>query len=243
MISILKKEINLFFSSMIGYIILIVFLLAAGLFIWVFPDTGILDQGYANLDPLFVMAPWFFIFLIPAITMRLFAEEFKTGTIELLATKPLTDLQIVLGKYFASLILVLIALLPTLLYYYTILQLGSPVGNLDVGATWGSYIGLIMLSAGFVAIGLFASSLTDNQVVAFVVGLFLCFFCYIGFDYLSSIGIFIGTFDTFILNLGINEHYNSISRGVVDTRDIIYFLSLILVFLLVTKTVVESRKW
>lgn len=243
MLSIFKKEINLFFSSLIGYIAIAVFLLATGLFLWVFPDTNLLDFGYSNLDGFFGMAPWVFMFLIPAITMRSFSEEIKSGTIELLSTKPLTDLQIILGKYFAALSIVLLSLLPTLIYFYTVWTLGSPVGNIDTGATWGSYIGLLMLGAVFVAIGIFASSVTDNQIIAFIAGMFLCFFFYIAFDYLSKIGIFIGKIDDIIQLIGINAHYVFISKGVLDTRDVIYFLTIIIAFILLTKTVLQSKKW
>ncbi len=243
MLSLLKKEIRSFLSSLIGYIVIIVFLLLVGLFIWVFP-TGfsILNQGYATLEPLFTLAPWVFMFLIPAITMRSFSEEKRTGTIELLLTKPLTDLQIILSKFLAGLLLVLFSLIPTLIYFGSVYFLGDPVGNIDLGGTWGSYIGLVFLSAGFVSIGLFASAISENQVVAFIIAVFLSFFFYIGFDALGSFDLF-GTFDSLILNLGINEHYLSVSRGVLDTRDLLYFISLSLVFILMTKTVLESRKW
>jgi len=243
MYSIFLKEINHFFSSLIGYISLGVYLIISGLFLWVFPDTNILDYGFASLDTLFFMSPWFFMFLIPAITMRSFADEFKSGTIELLATKPLSDMQIILGKFFAAVVLVLFALLPTLIYYYSIYQLGSTPGNIDTGATWGSYIGLLFLGASFVAIGIFASSLTDNQIVAFIIGVFLSFFCFLGFEYISSLPIFFGFVDNIVLSLGINAHYESISRGVIDTRDILYFISLIIVFLLLSKIVLANRKW
>ncbi len=225
-----------------GYISIGVFLLITGLFLWVFPDTNVLSFGYASLDSFFGMVPWIFLFLIPAITMRSFSEEIKTGTIELLATRPVTDLQIVLGKYLAALVLVLFSLLPTLLYFYTVYALSGEPG-IDTGATWGSYIGVFMLGACFLSIGLFASSLTSNQIVAFIVGVFLCFIFYMGFEYISRLPIFFGGLDNLLQMLGINFHYNSISRGVVDSRDILYFLSLIAAFLLMTKTVLESRKW
>lgn len=243
MLSIFKKEINSFFSSLIGYITIGVFLIASGLFIWVFPETSVLDYGYANLDSLFVMAPWFFIFLIPAITMRSFSEEYKSGTIELLATKPIKDIEIILGKYLATFVLVLFSIIPTFIYFYTVYELGSPKGNIDTGATWGSYIGLIMMGGAYVAIGVFASSLTDNQIIAFILGLFFCFFFYIGFDYLSEISSFVGKFDNILLSMGIADHYNSISRGVLDTKDVLYFLSVIVIFILSTKMVLQSRKW
>lgn len=205
-------------------------------------DSNVLDNGYANIDPLFTIAPWLFLFLIPAITMRSFADEKRAGTIELLLTRPLTDLQIILAKYFAGFLLVLFALLPTLIYYYSVHQLGSPVGNIDTGGMWGSYIGLLFLGAAFVSIGIFASSISENQVVSFIIALFLCFFIYTGFDFISSFSLF-GKVDNLIISLGINSHYISMSRGVIDTRDVIYFISLIAIFVLGTRTVLESRKW
>jgi ABC-2 type transport system permease protein len=243
MLSLLKKEISSFLSSLIGYIVIIVFLLAISLYMWVFPgESNILESGYSNIDTLFVIAPWVFMFLVPAITMRSFADEKKSGTIELLLTYPLTDMQIILAKYLAGFILVLFSLLPTLLFYYTVHNLGNPPGNIDTGGMWGSYIGLLFLASGFVAIGIFSSSLTDNQIVAFIISLFISFLAYLGFESLSSLFSF-GGIDNLILQLGINTHYVSLSRGVIDSRDVIYFLSLITIFLLMTRTVLESRKW
>ncbi len=243
MFTLLKKEIRSFLSSLIGYITIIVFLLVIGLFMWVLKtDSNVLDNGYSNIDPLFIIAPWVFLFLIPAITMRSFADEKKAGTIELLLTRPLTDLQIILAKYFAGFILVLFSLIPTLIYYYSVHRLGNPVGNIDSGGTWGSYIGLLFLGAAFVSIGIFASAITDNQVVSFILALFLCFMVYTGFDYISSFDLF-GKIDNVIIALGINSHYVSMSRGVIDTRDVLYFVSLIVLFILGTRTVLESRKW
>lgn len=243
MLTIFFKEINVFFSSLVGYIAMVVFLLITSLFLWIFPDTSILAYGFANLDYLFIIAPWVLMFLIPAITMRSFAEEIRSGTIEILATKPVKEIHIILGKYLAALFLVVFALLPTLLYYYTVYALGAPVGNLDSGAIWGSYIGLVLLSASFVAIGIFASALTNNQIVAFLLAVFLCFFCYTAFDYLSQLQVFYAKIDYFIELLGIHAHYLSISRGVVDTRDLVYFGSFITLFILFTTTILESRKW
>ena len=243
MLTLFKKEIRAFLSSLIGYIAISVFLLLAGLFLWILPSGyNLLSNGYAGLDSLFSLAPWVFLFLIPAITMRSFADEKKAGTIEFLLTKPLTDLQIILAKYLAGLTLVLFSLLPTLIYYYSIYRLGNPIGNIDSGGTWGSYIGLFFLAAAFASIGIFASSLSDNQIVAFILAVFLCFFCYIGFEYISMLDLF-GKVDEFILSLGINDHYMSMSRGVIDTRDMVYYLSLIAIFILMTKTKLESRKW
>ena len=243
MITLLKKEINDFLSSLIGYIVITIFLITMGMFMWVFPgDSNILDNGYANINTLFIMGPWVFMFLVPAVTMRLFAEEKRLGTIELLFTQPISDMSIILAKYFAGLFLVVFSLLPTLVYFGTVYYLGNPIGNMDIGGMWGSYIGLLFLGAGFVAIGIFCSSITDNQIISFVIAIFLCFFCYTGFDSISALSEF-GGLDDVILNLGIQEHYLSMSRGVLDTRDILYFLSLISVFLLLTKTVLDSRKW
>jgi ABC-2 type transport system permease protein len=243
MYTLFLREINNFFNNLIGYISIAVFLVINSLFLWVFPlDTNILQTGYANIDGLFSMAPFVFLFLIPAITMRFFADENKSGTIEILLTKPLTDTRIVLAKYFAAFVLVVFSLLPTLIYVATVYNLGFPLGNMDMGATWGSYLGLLFLGAGFVAIGLFASSLTDNQIVSFIVSIFLCGFAYIGFEFIYSLDMF-GNFDLFIRNLGIYAHYTSISRGVVDSRDVLYFISLIVIFLLLTKVKLESRKW
>lgn len=242
MIAIFRKELTTFFSSLIGYIAIAVFLVLMALIMWVFPNN-VLDNGYASPDLLFDNAPLVFMLLIPAVTMRMFSEEKRAGTLELLATRPVSEWKIVMGKFLAAVCLVIFALLPTLIYYFTIYQLGSPAGNLDAGATWGSYIGLILLSASFVSIGLFASSITDNQIVAFILAAFLCFIAFLSFDALSALGLFEGKADVFIQSIGIQYHYDSISRGVVDSRDVLYFFSLMLVFVLCTKTALESRKW
>lgn len=244
MISLLFKEISSFLNSVIGYLVIMVFLITISLFIWVFPDTNfsILEAGYANLDPLFIITPWVYMFLVPAVTMRLFSEERKTGTIELLLTRPLTELQIVLAKYFAGVLLVIISLLPTLIYYFSVRQLSVPVGNVDSGSIWGSYLGLLFLGAGFVSIGVFSSSITDNQVVAFIISLFLCYFFYAGLESISRL-MGSGAAANIIYLTGINAHYISMSRGVIDTRDVIYFVSLISLFIMLTRTVLESRKW
>jgi ABC-2 type transport system permease protein len=242
MYSILKKEIRSFLSSLIAYVVMIVFLIAVGLFMWILPDYNVFDMGYANMETLFSMAPFVFIFLISAITMRSFSEEKKTGTIEILTTKPLSDVQIILGKYLAGVVLVLFALLPTLIYFYTVYQLGATKGNIDMGATWGSYLGLFLLASCFVAIGIFASAIADNQIVAFIISMFLCYCFYSVFDLLANFNL-LGTYDSVVASLGINAHYLSISRGVIDSRDILYFLSLITGFLWATKTVFGSRKW
>ena len=242
MYTLLKKEIRTFLSSLIGYIVICVFLLLLGLFMWVLQmDSNVLDNGFASIDPLFAIGPWVFLFLIPAITMRSFSDEKKTGTIELLLTRPLTDLQIILAKYFAGLTLVIFSLVPTYIYYYTVQKLSLPPG-IDVGGTWGSYIGLLFLAGAFVSIGTFASSVTENQVVSFIIAVFLCFTFYMGFEYLSKMPFLSGV-DDLILWLGINDHYISMSRGVLDTRDMIYFISVIALFVTLTKMVLERRKW
>lgn len=242
MFIILKKEISSFLSSLIAYITITVFLVVVGLFMWIFPDTSVLEYGFSNMDTLFYIGPWVFMFLIPAITMRSFSEEKKSGTLELLTTKPITDLQIILGKYFAGLSLVLFSLLPTIIYYISIYQLGVSKGNIDSGAVIGSYIGLLLLGGAFVSIGIFASTLSDNQIVSFTIAVFMTFICFNGFDSISKLAL-LGKFDNFISSLGINAHYQSISRGVLDTRDLFYFLSFITLFILLTKTKLESRKW
>ena len=243
MLSIFRKEINTFFSSLIGYFVIGVFLIILGLMMFVFPDTSLLHYNYATLDQLFDLAPMIFLFLIPAITMRSFAEEIQNGTIELLATKPVKEINIILGKFFACWLLAAFAILPTVLYYYTVYQLGSPKGNLDGGAILGSYLGLLLLAGVFVAIGLFASAITNNQIVAFILATFLCFIFYSGFWYLSKLPIFVGKVDDVVQMLGIDYHYNSISRGVLDSRDIIYFLSVISFFVMLNLLSLERRKW
>lgn len=244
MLALLRKEINSFLNSLIGYIVIIVFLVIISLFLWIFPGEGfnITEAGYANLDPLFALTPWVYMLLVPAVTMRLFSEEKKTGTIELLLTRPLSELQVVTAKYLAGLILVIFSLLPTLIYYISVHQLALPAGNVDSGAIWGSYAGLVFLAAAFVSTGVFASSLADNQVVAFIISLFLCLFFYKGFESIAALAGS-GKASSLLFNLGINAHYLSMSRGVIDSRDVIYFLSIIFIFLFLTRTVLESRKW
>jgi ABC-2 type transport system permease protein len=243
MYALFTKEIKGFLNSLIGYVVMTVFLVILSLFMWVFPgENNLLDAGYANMDTLFAMAPWVFMFLIPAITMRAFADEKKLGTLELLVTKPLSELKIVLAKFWAGVVLVIVALLPTLVYYYSVHHLGFPKGNLDAGATWGSYIGLVLLSVGFVAIGIFASAITDNQIISFLVALLLCFIVYIGLDYVAELLVDIHL-DGLFYALSINQHYLSLSRGVIDTRDVIYFVSLAAVFILLACLTLEGRKW
>jgi ABC-2 type transport system permease protein len=243
MLTLFKKEINGFLNSLIGYIVMIVFLLMTGLFLWVFPlEFNVLDFGFAGLDGLFLIAPFVFLFLIPAITMRSFAEEKKSGTLELLMTQPLSDLQVILAKYAAGVVLVMISLLPTLVYYFSVYQLGLPPGNLDTGSIWGSYIGLFFLGASFVAVGIFASSITDNQIVSFILAVFISFILYMGFEFVYSF-LVSGKAGLIIQSLGLNAHYTSMSRGVIDTRDLVYFISVTAIFILMTRLSLESRKW
>ncbi|MBR9846962.1 MAG: gliding motility-associated ABC transporter permease subunit GldF [Algicola sp.] len=233
MFAILKKEINSFFASPIGYLVIAVFLLLNGLFLWLFKgEFNILDNGFADLSSFFLLAPWILIFLVPAVTMRSFADEKKQGTLELLLTKPISYFNIVFGKYLGALILIVMALIPTLLYVYTISKLGNPEGNLDIGSIMGSYFGLLFLVAAYTAIGLFASSLTDNQIVAFISAVFICFFFYFGFEGLSNYNLFGDAF--YIEKLGMESHFKSMSRGVLDTKDIIYFLSVTALFITLT---------
>lgn len=237
MIAILKKEINTFFASIIGYLVIALFLIINGLFLWLFNgEFNILDNGFADLNSFFLLAPWVFIFLISAITMRSFADEKKQGTLELLITKPISLFKIVLGKYFGALILITLALIPTLLYVYTVYQLGNPIGNLDMASTLGSYLGLVFLAAAFTAIGLFCSCFTDNQIVAFITSVFICLLFFIGFE-----GIADFTASSFIEQLGMNAHYKSISRGVLDSRDIIYFISISVLFLIITSKIISTK--
>jgi ABC-2 type transport system permease protein len=243
MLAILRKEINGFFSSLTGYIVIAAYLLVNSLFMWIFPgEWNIFDSGYAGLDTLFFLSPWIFLFLVPAVTMRMFAEEKRLGTIELILSRPVTERGIIWGKYFASEALVLLALLPGIIYYISVFMLGEMPGNLDKGGTLGAYIGLFFLASVYASAGLFASSLTDNQVIAFILAVFLCFVMFMGFD---SVAYLPGLkhFDEFIIRLGINEHYRSMSRGVIDIRDIVYFISVVVIFIESTRMVLLSRKW
>ncbi len=243
MYSLFVKEIKVFLHSTIGYVVMGVFLCLTGLFLWVFPMSyNILDRGYADLSSLFSLAPIVFLLLVPAITMRSFAEEKRVGTMEILLTMPLSDWQIILAKYFASLVLVFISIFPTLIYVFTIYLLGYPQGNVDMGAMWGSYLGLLFLGAGFAAIGMFCSLLTDSQIISFILAVLLCFVVWLGFDFIYSFNIF-GHVGLIIKYFGIEHHYASISRGVIDTRDIIYFISVIVLFLMLSRLKMQSRKW
>ena len=233
MLAIFKKEFNSFFTSTIAYLTIGIFLLINGLFLWVFDDDfNILNAGFADLTSFFYLAPWILIFLIPAITMKTFADEFRSGTIEILKTRPITNITLVLGKFFAILTLLIIVLIPTFVYVYSIHELGNPVGNLDYGSISGSYLGLFLLASSFASIGIFTSTLSKNQVVAFLLGICMVFLFYYGFDAVSSL---FGDYSYTIKLFGMNEHFKSISRGVIDSRDVLYFMSIIIFFLFVSK--------
>ncbi len=236
-----KKEIRGFMVSLTGMLVMGIFLITSALLLWILPTgMNIIDNGYANLDAMFELAPFLFLFLVPAVSMRSIAEERKSGTLELLLSRPLTEFQIVLAKYLAAFSLVVLAVLPTLLFYFSVSQLAYPVGNVDSGGFWGSFIGLLFLGAAFTAIGLFGSAITDNQIVAFLVAVFLSLFFYLGFGTIMS---FFGSFGLWVNNLGMEAHYSSMSRGVLDTRDLIYFISLIAFFIFMATYSVAQKKW
>jgi len=238
-----KKEIGGFFSSLTGYLVIAVFLLLTGLFMWVIPGQfNVMENGYASLDALFAIAPWVFLFLVPAITMRMISEEKRAGTLDLLLTRPVSELEIILSKFLASWALVLFSLVPTLVYFWSVSRLGSPPGNMDMGGAWGSYIGLFFLGGIYAAIGVFASSLTGNQIVAFIIAVFVSFLLYTGFEFFSGLAGS-GKVGYFVSRMGIGFHYNSISRGVLDSRDILYFLGAMGIFIMGTRTVLQSNKW
>lgn len=243
MFAIFKKEISGFFSSLTGYIVIIVFLLVNSLFMWVFPgELNIIDSGYAGLDTLFFLSPWVFLFLVPAVTMKMIAEEKRLGTIELLFSKPVSEREIIWGKYLASVTLVLLSLLPCLVSYFSVYSLGETPGNLDRGGTWGAFIGLFLLAAIYASAGIFASSLTDNQVIAFILAVMISFILFMGFE--SAAGLpGLKNIDNIVSSLGINEHYKSISRGVIDIRDVSYFIAVSVILNEATRLVLLSRKW
>ncbi len=243
MLALFRKEINQLFSSVNGYLSVILFLAANGLFLFIFPDTNIFNNGYATLDTLFNLAPWILLLLIPAATMRLFAEEWRSGTMELLLTRPLSEWQVIGGKYLSGIFLLLFALIPTIVYYFAIRSLAVTPSDVDTGAMAGSYIGLFLLGSVFTAIGLWASSVSSQSVVAFLIAVFTCFIIYTGFDALSSIPAFEGGLDYYLQLTGIRYHYQSISRGVVVVQDVIYFLSMDALFLYLAKLSLDKRKW
>lgn len=238
--ALLFREIKSFFGSPIGYLVIAIFLILNGLFLWIFDgEYNILNSGFADLSPFFTISPWILIFLIPAVTMRSFSDEMKQGTLELLLTKPLSIWQIVNGKFFGAVLLIVIAIIPTFIYVYVISSLGMPEGNIDLGSTIGSYFGLLFLISGYSAIGIFTSTLSDNQIVAFLLAVFLCFFFYFGFD---GIATYLPSIENFISNLGMNSHFKSMSRGVIDTRDLLYFVSITILFLSLTVFKLKSLK-
>lgn len=242
MYSLIKKEFTSFFGSLTGYLVAFVFLLGNGLFLWIFPGNfNILEGGYASLSPYFSLAPWMFLFLVPALTMRLFAEEKRLGTFEILLTRPFSSWQLVLAKYIAGVVLVVLCLLPTLVYFFSVYHLGNPVGNWDSGASWGSFIGLFFLAMSYVAIGLFCSSLTDNPVFAFVSALLGCFLLYAGFDFVAQMNMHVFLKNLF-LEFGVSKHYESMSRGVLDSRDMVYFLFVIGLLLAVTTFSLRAKQ-
>lgn len=238
--SLLLREIKSFFGSPIGYLVIAIFLLLNGLFLWIFEgEYNILNSGFADLTPFFTIAPWILLFLIPAVTMRSFSDEKKQGTIELLLTKPLTVWEIVWGKFLGAFILIVLAIIPTFIYVYVVSSLGMPQGNIDLGSTIGSYFGLLFLIASYTAIGVFTSTLSENQIVAFLLSVFLCFVFYFGFEGITSI---IKSQNDIIARLGMNFHYKSLSRGVIDTRDLLYFVSVTFLFIALTSYQLKSFK-
>lgn len=238
--AILFREINSFFGTPIGYLVIAIFLILNGLFLWVFEgDYNILNSGYADLSPFFILSPWILIFLIPAVTMKSFSDEKKQGTLELLFTKPISILEIVLGKFFAAVILIILAIIPTYIYVVLISGLGLPEGNIDFGSTIGSYFGLLFLVIGYAAIGIFTSTISENQIVAFILSVMICFFCYFGFEAVA--GVF-KNFGNEISFFGMQNHFKSMSRGVLDTRDLIYFLTISALFLMLTVFKLKSDK-
>ncbi len=242
MVQIFKKEVNSFLNSLIAYIVISVFLTGIGLLMWVFPETSVLSYGYADMEALFSFGPYVFLFLIPAITMRMFAEEKKAGTMEMLLTKPITDFQLILGKFFAGWVLVIFSIIPTILYYYSVYQLGNPQGNIDSAGVMGSYVGLILLGGVFTSIGIFSSALSDNQVVAFIIAVFMCFLMYYGFEAMASGNIW-GNYAALVEQLGILYHYNFLSKGLIDLHNVVYLLSLTTGMIFLTKMILNSRKW
>lgn len=243
MLSLLRKELNSFFGSITGYLVVTIFLLTTSLFLWVIPGNfNLIDGQRATLKGFFDLAPWLYLFLIPAITMRMFAEEKRMGTLEMIVTRPISAFGIVLAKYLSALILVIVSLLPTLIYFYSIHQLGNPIGNIDSGATWGSFMGLLLLASVYIAIGLFASILTSNQVISFLLAIALSYIMYLGVEFIAMVGFSTGIHN-FLLKISINEHYQSISRGVIDSRDLLYFVAATLFFLFTTRQFVLKQNF
>jgi ABC-2 type transport system permease protein len=238
MLSIFKKEISTFFNSLIAYIVIGVFLLLTSLMLWMYPNSNVLDYGFAEMTSFFDFCPYIFLFLIPAVTMRMFSEEFRTGTLELLFTKPITLWGIIVGKYLASLVIVLLALIPTLVYYFSIYSLGNPKGNIDSAAVVGSYFGLILLSAAYASIGIFTSAVSKNQVVAFILAAIVCYFFYDGIGQIS--GLFTGALQFYLGYLGLDFHYASLGKGVLDSRNVVFLVSFSALFLVFTQLVLDK---
>lgn len=241
MFNIYLKEINSFLSSLIAYIVIAVFLVAMGLFMWVFPETNVVDYGYADMGIFFSMSPFVLMFLIPAITMKMLAEEYNTGTIEILVVKPVTTLQIILGKYLAALTLVGVAIIPTLVYYFSLYELASPVGNIDTAGIAGSYIGLFLLASVFCALGILTSAATKNQVVAFIIATFLSFILFTGLNSLAGINVW-SALSLPLSKLSLEYHYNAMSKGLLDTRNILYFLALNAAIIYFSKLILAHKK-
>ena len=241
MISILKKEINEFLDSLIAYVVIGIFLTGIGLLMWVFPDTNVLDYGYADMETLFALGPYVFMFLVPAITMKSFAEEKRSGTIEILYTLPYREIEIVLGKFFAGFLLVTLAIVPTIVYYFTLSFLGNPVGNIDTAGIIGSYVGLILLAGVFTSIGILSSALTRNQIVSFILAAFLCFILYSGFDAIGSINIW-SDLSFIVRRIGVLAHYETLSKGLIDISDVVYFLSMVVMIVYLTSAVLKLQR-
>ncbi|MBC8267020.1 MAG: gliding motility-associated ABC transporter permease subunit GldF [Flavobacteriales bacterium] len=242
MIALLKKEISQFLSSLTAHLTIVIFLAVNGLFLWIFSgDFNLLDFGYANMDSFFMLAPIIFLVFIPAICMRLFAEEYKSGTMESLLTKPISIWDIVFSKFLATNLLILFSIIPTLIYFVSIYYLGEEIGNIDSGGIIGSYIGVFMLCSAFITIGIFASSISSNQVVAFLIAIICNTTIYYGFDILSNIS-FLQNWSLFISNLGVASHYSRMSKGVLDSRDIMYFLSVCFLFLMLSRSVILRKR-
>ncbi len=242
MIVLFRKEINQFFRSITGLLTIVIFLMVNGLFMWIFSgDFNVLDFGYANMDSFFMLSPILFLIFIPAICMRLFSEEYRSGTMEVLLTKPISIWNMVVSKYLAANVLVLFSILPTLIYFISIYFLGETIGNLDVGGIIGSYLGLFMLSSAFIAIGIFTSAISSNQVVAFLIAIICNAIVYYGFGILSEVTFF-QNWDLLIRNLGIAIHYNVMSKGVIGSRDVLYFMSICFLFLMLSKTTIQLKR-
>ncbi len=241
-LNLFSKEFRTFFNTPTGYIVLSIFFVGAGLFLWIFPgEYNVLNSGYANLDGFFVLAPWLFLFLCPAVTMRAIAEERQIGTLELLLTKPISKMQLVVGKFLAAWAVIVVALLPAVVWFGSVYIMAEPMGNVDAGAFWGSFVGLLLLAAVYCAIGIFGSSLTSSQITAFVVSALICFVLFYGFELAAAL-FTDGTLTLYLKNLGIHAHYTSMSRGVLDSRDVLYMFSVTLIFLIATKMVLNRSK-